>query len=300
MSHELFAGMEAGGTKIICALANRDGTVLAQTRLATTSPEENFPAIAQFFEMQSAKHGPITAGGLASFGPLELDPKSRQFGALTVTPKPGWSSFNVLGAFAEAIRAPAAIDTDVNCAALAELRHGAGRGLDRLCYVTIGTGIGVGIVEPGRTNRGAGHPEAGHIRVPRAPDDYFAGTCPAHADCLEGLACGPAMAARWGTPAEDLPHDHLAWTHEAHYIASLCVNLAYTVRPQRIALGGGVMEQSRLLAAVRAKFIAVAAGYALDRYSADAENYLCAPQLVDPSPGLVGAFELARDASRHG
>jgi fructokinase len=250
--------------------------------------------------LQIARLGPITAGAIASFGPLDLDRGSRQFGALTGTPKPGWTSFNVLGAFAEAIRAPAALDTDVNCAALAELRHGAGRGLDRLCYVTIGTGIGVGIVEQDRNNPGAAHPEAGHIRVPHAPDDYFAGICPAHTDCLEGLASGPAMAARWGKNAEHLPADHLAWAHEAHYIASLCVNLAYTVRPQRIVLGGGVMEQSSLIGAVRARFVAMAAGYALDRYSDDPGTYLCAPHLTDPSPGLVGAFELARDACRYG
>lgn len=300
MPQGLLAGIEAGGTKILCAVADHAGTILAQTRLQTALPAQNFSEISRFFEAQAARHGPIVAGGVASFGPLDLDRQSDRFGALAATPKPGWSEFNLLRATAEAIGAPTGIDTDVNCAALAELKHGAGRGLERLCYVTIGTGVGVGIVERGVTHQGVGHPEAGHIRVSRAPSDHFAGICPVHGDCLEGLASGPALAARWGTPAEQLPPDHAAWPMEAHYIASLCLTLAYTVRPQRIILGGGVMEQSYLLPVVRLAFAALAAGYALDRHSSDPATYLCRPQLVDPSPGLVGAFELAGAVLAHG
>ena len=294
MSQDLFAGIEAGGTKIICAVAKADGTVVAQARIATGMPDDNFKEISSFFAEQIVKHGPFCAGGIASFGPLDLDTASPNYGCLTTTPKFGWSSINILGRISDIVNAPTVIDTDVNCAALAEARYGAARGLKRVCYVTVGTGIGVGIVENGATNLGVGHPEVGHIRIPRAPGDDFAGICSVHGDCAEGLACGPAMKGRWHKSAEDLPVDHIAWVYEAHYIAAICVNLTYIVRPERIILGGGVMERSSLLGAVRDAFKAMTAGYALDRFSADVETFICAPELTDPSPGLVGALELAR------
>ncbi|QQV77638.1 ROK family protein [Sphingomonas aliaeris] len=193
------------------------------------------------------------------------------------------------------IDAPVAIDTDVQCAALAELRNGAGIGLDRLCYVTIGTGIGVGYADRHRMDTDGSRPEAGHIRVPRAPgDEGFAGACPYHHDCLEGLACGPAMAERWDVAAENLPDDHPGWDHQAHYAACLCVNLTYSVRPDRIVLGGGVMERPGLHDRVRAQFDRMMAGYALDRRSADPATFIAPPVLNEPSPGLVGALMLAR------
>ncbi|TPG37989.1 ROK family protein [Sphingomonas koreensis] len=293
--NDLVAGIEAGGTKMLCAIAAGDGRVVTQQRIATAAPDETFAAIADFYRRECDRHGRVTAGGVASFGPLDLDRDSPHHGSLAATPKPGWSSIDIRGRIAAILDAPTVIDTDVNCAALAELKYGAGQRLDRLCYVTVGTGIGMGWIEGGQLTLGMGHPEAGHIRVPRAPgDEGFSGICPYHGDCLEGLACGPAMAARWGTDAEALNDDHAGWRHQAHYIACLCIELMYTMRPQRIILGGGVMSRSSLYDRVRNRFAALANGYALDRWSIDPAAFICAPALSDPSPGLVGAIELAR------
>ena len=289
MTERLIAGIEAGGTKILCAVATGDGAVIAQARIATRDPDATFRDIASFY----GSHGPFAAGGVGSFGPLDLDRDSPDYGRITTTPKAGWRGVDMLGRVAAIIRAPVAIDTDVNCAARAEAKSGAGRGLSRLCYVTVGTGIGVGIVDGMRADTGIGHPEVGHTRIPRAADDDFAGSCPSHGDCAEGLASGPAIHSRWGVAAEDLADGHIGWAYEAQYLAALCVNLTYTVRPQRIILGGGVLERASLLGAVRASYLAQAAGYALDRYASDVDRYLCAPDLTDPSPGLVGALDLA-------
>ena len=293
MSDALIAGIEAGGTKILCAVARKGGAVLEQARIATQNPDDTIAEIQRFYAAAERRHGPLAAAGIASFGPLDLDPASTTYGCLTGTPKAGWSGVDIRSRIASILQAPTVIDTDVNCAAVAEMQAGAARGLDRICYVTIGTGIGVGIVESGRTNAGTGHPEAGHIRVPRAPGDDFAGVCPSHGDCLEGLACGPAMHARWGCAAEDLPGGHIGWAFAAHYIAALCTTLTYTVRPRRIILGGGVLERASLIEAVRNTYRDMTAGYALDRYSAAADTFIVPPHLVDPSPGLVGALAMA-------
>ncbi len=298
MGKQLFAALEAGGTKMICALADGEGGVLAQSRFPTSDPATVFGVLAAFYSERAAQHGPIRGAGIASFGPLDLDRGSPGFGRLTMTPKAGWSRVDMLGRVAAIVGAPAIIDTDVNCAARAELHHGAGRGLERICYVTIGTGIGVGLCDTKGQQTRVGHPEMGHIRVPRADGDGFAGICPSHGDCLEGLASGPAIAARWGCPAEELAAHHPAWDYEAQYIAALCVNLTYIARPQRIVIGGGVMGQATLYPAVRFWFERLSAGYALDRYSGAVGSYICQPVLSDPSPGLVGAIELAWDAAR--
>lgn len=295
MRDSLIAGIEAGGTKTICAVANDDGSVLAQCRVPTGSPDETFAAIAAFYDEQKAQHGPIEIGGVGSFGPLDLDCRSPTHGALTTTPKSGWSGINMRSRVSDILGAPVLIDTDVNCAGLAEGVYGAGQGLDRFCYITVGTGIGVGCVEDGRPSSGVGHPEAGHIRVPRAAgDDAFAGMCPYHSDCLEGLASGPAIEARWRRRPEDLGDEHSAWRYEAHYIAALAVNLTYVLRPQRLILGGGVMSHTGLIDLVRSQFDDMMGGYSLDRWSGDAGTYLAEPILTENSAGVVGAIELAR------
>ncbi len=299
MPTSLIAGIEAGGTKMLCAVARPDGRVVERARFDTVEPDATFAGIAAFFAGARDRVGPVAAGGIASFGPLDLDRASPTHGHLTGTPKPGWSGVDMLGRIAAMLDAPVAIDTDVNCAALAERRRGAARGLDRVCYVTVGTGIGVGIVSgTGLHDVGTGHPEAGHMRVARAPGDDFPGICPSHGDCVEGLACGPAMRMRWGVPAQDLPHGHVGWDHAAHYVAALCANLTYVVRPQRIVIGGGVLERPGLIDAVRRDYRRAMAGYALDRFCADADTFLVLPELRDPSAGLVGAFEIAGRAGR--
>lgn len=295
---DLIAAIEAGGTKMLCAVATGDGRVIARRRIATAAPDETFAVITDFYDRERDRHGPVKAAGVASFGPLDLDRGSPHYGSLAATPKPGWSAIDIRGRIAAIVDAPTAIDTDVNCAALAEALHGAGQGLERLCYVTIGTGIGMGWIEDGRLAIGMGHPEAGHLRVPHAPgDEGFAGTCPYHGDCLEGLACGPAIAARWGERAEALPDDHAGWRYQAHYVACLCVDLMYAMRPQRIIIGGGVMARQSLYDRVRRRFVELAAGYALDRWSGDPARFICPPVLQDPPAGLVGAIALAAHAA---
>ena len=287
----IVGGVEAGGTKFLLGV-RRGGAVLAQARVDTRDPDATMRDVARFFEAARAEHGQPAAVGLATFGPVELDPANARYGRIVDTPKPGWDGFDIRGALAAATAAPVAIETDVNAAAWAEGLRGACRGLERHCYVTVGTGIGVGFVEDGHPARAFPHPEAGHLRVGRAAGDDFPGLCPYHGDCLEGLACGPAMTARWGASGSQLPAGHAAWDFEAHYIAALCVNLSYAYRPQRIILGGGVFNAAHLMGHVRSAFTALLGGYAPGPHAASPLTYLAPPALVDPSPGLEGAFLL--------
>lgn len=291
----IFAGVEAGGTKFVCGIADGNGKVIETRRIDTRSPEETIRECQVFFTEMAAGYGKVLGVGIASFGPLDLDPHSRNYGQIVSTPKPLWSGINLKTIFAEVCQAPVAIDTDVNCAALAEGLHGAARDVETHCYITIGTGIGVGIVQNDTSMLKSGHAECGHMRIPRFSGDTFAGTCPYHGDCVEGMACGPAMAQRWNTSAEDLPDDHPAWDMEAHYIAALCNNLIYTVRPGKIVIGGGVMQRETLYARVRQKLASMLAGYALSSIELDVNDLIVAPGLVDTSPGLTGAFEMARN-----
>ncbi|MDQ1231592.1 fructokinase [Sphingomonas sp. SORGH_AS 879] len=294
----LLGGIEAGGTKFLCAVADRDGRILAETRIATTVPAETLGAASAFFRDAQRVHGGLSAFSVGSFGPLSLNPLATDYGCITSTPKPGWENTDLLGHFRQSIEAPMTLDTDVNCAAVGERLFGSGQGLDSFCYVTVGTGIGVGLLIAGAPHGGANHPEAGHIVVPRAPgDDIFAGICPFHGDCLEGLACGPAMHARWGVPAEQLPTDHPAWAIEADYVAALCATLTYVVRPDRIILGGGVM-QPQMYGRVRSALVAKLAGYDASMRMIDMEDYVVAPT-AGSSAGLTGALALAyRTATR--
>lgn len=288
----LLGGIEAGGTKFLCAVADRDGRTLHETRIATTTPAETLGAVSAFFDAAQRRHGPLSALSTGSFGPLSLNPLADDYGAITSTPKPGWENTDLLGHLRRTVDAPMALDTDVNCAAVGERLFGSGQGLDSFCYVTVGTGIGVGLLIGGAPHGGANHPEAGHISLPRAAGDTdFAGICPFHGDCLEGLACGPAMRARWGVPAEELPADHPAWAIEADYIAALCATLTYVVRPDRIILGGGVM-QPPMYARVRQALVAKLAGYDASMRAIDMDDYVVAPT-AGASAGLTGALALA-------
>jgi len=294
----LLGGIEAGGTKFLCAVADRDGATLMQTRIPTTTPAETLSAASAFFSDAIQKHGPLSAFSIGSFGPLSLNAVASDYGCITSTPKVGWQNVDLLAHFSATISAPTALDTDVNCAAVGERLFGSGQGLDTFCYVTVGTGIGVGLLINGAPHGGANHPEAGHIKLPRAPgDDRFAGICPYHGDCLEGVACGPAMQARWGVPAETLPSDHPAWDIEADYLAGLCATLTYTVRPDRIIIGGGVM-QPQMYGRVRRALTEKLAGYDASMRSIDMDDYVAAPT-AGSSAGLTGALALAyRTATR--
>lgn len=295
----LLGAIEAGGTKILCAVADRDGEKLAELRIPTTTPKETLNAVSGFFKRVVDERGPLAALSIGSFGPLSLNPIAPDYGAITSTPKPGWQDVDLLSFLRRTIDAPMSLDTDVNAAAVGERLFGSGRGLDTFCYVTVGTGIGVGLLVDGAPHGGANHPEAGHIRLPRAPgDDAFAGICPYHGDCLEGLACGPAMEARWGVAAETLPHDHRGWDIEADYLAGLCVTLSYVVRPDRIILGGGVMQNPSMYGRVRRALRTKLAGYDASMRDLDMDEYVVAPS-AGPSAGLIGALALAyRTATR--
>lgn len=286
----LLGAIEAGGTKFVCAVG--DGSTIRETIvIPTRSVDDTMSDVAVFFDGAMKRHGDMEAIGIGSFGPLELDPAAPTFGQITTTPKPGWQGADLPGWLQTRFDIPVAIDTDVNTAALAETRI---QGVSRLAYVTVGTGIGVGIVIDGRCQAGFGHAEGGHIPVRRQPGHVFPGACPFHGDCLEGLASGPAIAAAWGSTLEDLAVDHPAWTIEAGYLGQLCATLILTLAPERIVFGGGVMKQTRLLSMVRDATLATLGGYC-DRWDAEAADQRIVTQMCAQPPGLVGAFHLAEE-----
>lgn len=289
----IIGGIEGGGTKFICGIADRDsGHILETCRVDTEAPAKTLGEVVRFFEEATARHGSLAAVGLGCFGPLSLNPQAADYGSITATAKAGWSHTALVKPLREALGISVALDTDVNCAALAEHLFGNGRGLDTLCYATVGTGIGVGVIVGGLPHGGANHPEAGHMLVPRADGDRdFAGICPFHTDCLEGLASGPAIAARWGRPAQMLPADHPAWAVEADYLGTLCLNLTYVLRPDRIILGGGVMQPTHMAAMVRQAFVRKLGGYDASISALDPEAYIVSPSL-DGNAGLYGALAL--------
>jgi fructokinase len=287
MQQRLLGAVEGGGTKFVCAVGYGPDQVLARERIDTTAPDETLNRVADF--LAGAAAGTPAAVGVACFGPLELDPNRPEFGRLLATPKPGWSGV------------PIAIDTDVNGAALAEWRWGAAQGCDPALYLTVGTGIGGGAVVRGRTLRGLLHPEMGHILLPRLtwpdgrPDD-FPGVCPFHGACFEGLASGPALQARLGFPAEAAGAEHPIWDLEVGYLASALATLALVLSPQRIVLGGGVMQQGHLLARVQQRLPQVLAGYLKrDEVQSSVDRYVVAPRFGQDA-GLIGAFALAETA----
>ena len=287
--HPLFAAIEAGGTKFVCGIGTSKGSLRTVT-IPTRDPETTLSDVEAFLDEAIAEFGPIAAIGIGSFGPLELDPASLRYGNILATPKAGWQGIDMPSRLGLRYGVPVGIDTDVNAAALAEMRI---HGVESLAYVTVGTGIGAGIVVQGNTVRGLGHPECGHIAVRRhAVHGDFAGVCPYHGDCLEGLASGPALQAAWGTTASHIPEDHPAWEAQADYLAQLCVTLILTVAPQRIVLGGGVMSRPFLLDRVRAATLRRLNGYCVQWDMAKGNEALLLPRSPEP-PGLLGGYMLA-------
>ena len=286
-----YAGMEAGGTKFVCMVASGPDEVRAQTSFPTTKPEETLGQAVAFFKA----HQPFAALGIGTFGPCNLNPASPAYGCLSTSIKPGWKQANMLGAFRRTFDVPVVIDSDVNAAALGEYNWGAGQGLEMVLYLTVGTGIGGGGVIKGRTMHGLFHPEMGHILLPRVPgDDSFAGVCPYHGDCLQGLASGPALEARWGKPAEELPPDHPAWRMEAHYLALAIHNYICTLSPNRVILGGGVMHQRHLFPLIWEEVRRLLNSYIqLPMVLEKIDEYIVPPALGDRA-GVLGAIALAK------
>lgn len=290
----LFGAVEAGGTKFVCAIGDERGAICAETRFPTLSPEATLAKVCDFLK----RGGVLAAIGIASFGPVVLDKRSANYGFIGKTPKPGWSQVDMVGTLAREFSCPIGFDTDVNGAALAEQRWGAGRGSEQLVYLTVGTGIGGGVLIGGRPLHGLMHPEIGHIRPRRnALDIEFAGVCPFHGDCLEGLASGPAILARTGRELQQLEASHRMWELEADYLGQLCAQMVLTVSPQRIILGGGVMSQQRLFPLVRASMLQYLGGY-IDRgeLTAGAQGYVVPPALGERA-GILGALKLAMSAA---
>ena len=296
----LIAAIEAGGTKFNCVVGRGPDELLETTRIPTTTPKETLEAVGRFFANAKARHGAFAAIGLGCFGPLDLDPESATYGQITSTPKPGWQNTDIVGMLKNRFHVPVGLDTDVNGAVLGEYLWGAGKGMDPLVYITIGTGVGGGVLVHGKLLHGLLHPEIGHLQVPpprKSKAVMRRGQCAFHPHCVEGYISGPAIAKRWGVRADKLPPDSPAWEEAAEVLANLCVNLTLTLSPRRIILGGGVMDQEQLLPLVHGQFVKLLNGYLrLPEAGAKVADYLVRPALGSQA-GLLGALALGRMAA---
>ncbi|MGL5088491.1 MAG: ROK family protein, partial [Cetobacterium sp.] len=280
--------IEAGGTKFVCGIATENGEILERVSFPTEEPAITLEKVFNFFKGKE-----VSAIGVGSFGPIDPNPESETYGYITKTPKKYWSDFNLIGELQKNLNVPMAFDTDVNGAALGEATWGAAKGLKNCLYLTIGTGIGGGILASGKLIHGMLHPEMGHIFVRRHSEDTYAGKCPFHNDCLEGLAAGPAIEERWGVKAYELPIDHKAWEIEAYYIAQALVSYILTVSPEKIILGGGVMKQLQLFPLIRKNVKKLLNNYVQTKEILDdIDNYIVPPGLGD-NAGLLGSIALA-------
>ena len=287
----MFGAIEAGGTKFICAV----GTELSNlkvTRLPTESAATTVAKAAAF--LGEASGGSLRAVGIGSFGPVDLRPSSPTFGRITSTPKLNWQNFDFVGTIRAALGVPVGFDTDVNAAALGEARWGAAQSISDFIYLTVGTGIGGGAIVNEQILHGLLHPEMGHIQIPHDRQrDPYPGCCPFHGDCLEGLASGPAIQARWGVPAPELPADHLAWALEAHYLALGLANWVCTLSPKRIVLGGGVMQQPCLFPLIRTELLRILNGYVRAAELLENVDQYVIPAQLGNRAGIAGALALA-------
>ncbi|MBW6523868.1 ROK family protein [Sphingomonas sp. RHCKR47] len=288
----LVAALELGGTKCVAMLASGPGAIHDEVRVPTTRPEETLAALEAVLDGWRG----FAAIGIASFGPISIDRQSRDYGEITSTPKPGWASTDVARRFAARYDVPVGFHTDVVGAALGEARWGAGQGLDALAYVTVGTGIGAGLIARGQPVDGLTHAELGHIRVPRLSDDDWGGVCPYHGACVEGLASGPAIAARTGLKGEDIPADHPVWDSVVGALATLMGTLTLTGVPRRIVLGGGVLVgNSHLLPRLRAATRSTLNGYVARPELEDMDTFLV-PAALGANAGPMGAVVLGQQA----
>lgn len=290
----LFGGIEGGGTKFVCAIADEHGKIIADARIPTTDPKTTLDqAVAFFKEAEQAQQQPLSALGIGSFGPVDLNPASEHYGYITKTPKPGWPFTDVVGPIRAAFPGlPVGFDTDVNAAALSEHRWGAAQNWTTFVYFTIGTGIGGGAMVQGKLLHGLIHPEMGHILLPRhAEDPLERGVCPFHPNCLEGFANGPSLQARWNAPGETLPVDHPAWEVEAFYLAHACADLMVTLSPEGIILGGSVMHQEQLFPLVRQKTLGLLNNYLTHDALVNLDDFIVPPGLGDRA-GVMGSLAL--------
>ena len=279
--------LEAGGTKLVCAVGDENGRLLDRVSIPTQHPNITIPELTSYFKEQK-----IEALGIGCFGPLDLNPKSARYGSLLKTPKPGWAKLNIIKAFQEELDVPVGLDTDVNAAVLGEVVYGVGRGYDSVAYMTVGTGIGVGVYLEGRLVHGMLHPETGHMLVARHPRDKFKGCCSFHENCLEGFASGPVIQERWGKPASELTTDFDVLEMEAYYLAQGISNIVLCYSPQKGIIGGGVSHMPGMLELVREQVRRNLGGY-IRHEQFDAEEYIVLPGCGDDA-GILGALELGK------
>ena len=289
----LIGALEAGGTKMVCSIGNPQGGVLQRASFPTLTPDVTVPQIVDFIGKFDVK-----ALGIGSFGPLDLNPDSPTYGSITKTPKKEWIQYPLMTTLKDALGVPTGIDTDVNAAALAEYAMGAGKGRGSLLYVTVGTGIGGGLVIDGKVVHGLVHPEMGHMLLaPQESDSMPDGVCPYHRHCLEGLASGPAIEKRWGLSAKLMTEDHPAWELEATYLAQMCVNMIVTVSPEVIVLGGGVMQQMHLFPKIRERVLKLLGGYVSSpSITPEGIDSYIVPPALGVNSGVIGALLLGAQA----
>lgn len=285
----LFGALEAGGTKMVCAIGNDQGKILERISIPTQTPDDTMPKLAEFFLDKG-----IAALGIGCFGPIDLNRSSKTYGYITTTPKLPWKNYDICGYFREQLKVPVGFDTDVNGSMLGEATWGCARGLDSAVYITVGTGIGVGIMAGGKLLHGMLHPEGGHILMPVRSDDPYKGKCPYHGTCLEGLASGPAIEARWGAPAKELADRPEVWDLEAYYLAHALTNYIMILSPQKIILGGGVMHQTHLMGRIRQYVKDMIGGYLVTKELEDLDSYIVLPSL-DDNQGILGALKLGME-----
>lgn len=288
----LYGGIEAGGTKMVCAIGNEQGKILDRVTIKTRSPKETIPELISYFKKYE-----IAGLGIGCFGPIDLNKDSDTYGFITKTPKIEWADFDMVGTFQRALQVPVGFDTDVNAAVLGEVRYGSAKGLDSAIYITIGTGVGVGVYLNNGLVHGLVHPEGGHILLKRHKTDSYGGKCPFHKNCLEGLASGPAIMARWGKSGDELSENNEVWELEAYYIGQAITNYILCYSPKKVILWGGVMHQTKLFDMVRDQVKKLLNGYVQNQMLLNKiDSYIVAPGLGD-DPGIQGAIRLAVDAA---
>ena len=286
-----YGSLEAGGTKMVCAIGDEQGNILERVSIPTLAPETTMPAILDFFKNKN-----ISALGIGCFGPVDLDMKSPTYGYITTTPKLAWRNYDIVGVCKKELGIPVGFDTDVNGSALGEATWGCTKDLDNSIYITVGTGIGVGVIIDRKPYHGMLHPEGGHIFLARHPQDPMErGVCPYHELCLEGLASGPSIQARWGKPGVELADRKEVWELEAYYLAQAICSYIMILSPERIIVGGGVAHQEQMMPLIRKEVLRQMGGYIAAKGMQDLDNYIVLPSLND-NQGILGALKLAMDA----
>lgn len=290
----LYGALEAGGTKMVLAIGGENGEIIEQVSIPTEHPSITMPKIIEYFNKKE-----ITALGVGSFGPIDLNPNSPTYGYITSTPKLDWRDYNLIGVLEDALCIPIGFDTDVNASCLGEASYGSTKDVNSSVYITIGTGIGIGVMVNGSLLHGMLHPEGGHILMSKHEKDSFQGVCPYHANCFESLASGPAIERRYGKKAHLLDKEEEVWDLEAYYIAQAIITYILTLSPERIVLGGGVMHQEQLFPLIRKHVLTLLNGYMNTKELSDIDTYIL-PSSLHGDQGIIGCIELAKNKKKSG